>query len=267
MRNSLVILLSGLLISGSAFAGSKVALESASIDVDDHKSLQRGTRNFMNYCHGCHSLSSSRYNRVAKDIGLPVVPADTGASGKDADQIAGTNAKLITENFIFTRGIDGKPSGLGSLMHNAMPSDDVKNWYGGVAPDLSLTGRSRGADWIYTYLKSFYLDPERPSGMNNTILANASMPHVLWDLQGNQKLVEHIDEEGHKHSKLVLETAGSLSPEEYDEFVNDITNFLVYVGEPAQLARKKYGIFAMLLLLMFIGVAYALKKEYWKDVH
>lgn len=267
MRNSLIVLLSGLLISGSVFANTKVALESASIDVNDHKSLQRGTRNFMNYCHGCHSLDASRYNRVAKDIGLAVVPADTGASGEEADQIAGINSKLITENFIFTRGEDGKPSGLGSLMHNAMPQKDAKGWFGGAVPDLSLIARSRGPDWIYTYLKSFYHDPKRPTGMNNTVLPNASMPHVLWELQGIQKLEEHTDEEGHKHSKLVLETAGSMSPAEYDEFVNDIANFLAYVGEPAQLARKKYGIFAMLILLIFIGVAYALKKEYWKDVH
>ena len=268
MRNYLIVLLSGLFISGSAIASGKVHLESAQIDITDQESLQRGTRNFMNYCHGCHSLSASRYNRLAKDIGLPVAPeAITGAAKEEADTVAATNAKLITENIIFTRGEDGKPSGLGSLMHTAMAGDDAKKWFGGPVPDLSLVARSRGADWIYTYLKSFYLEEGRPTGMNNTILDGASMPHVLWELQGFQSLEKYTDEQGVEHSELILTQPGTLSVAEYDEFVNDITNFLVYVGEPAQLTRKKYGFFVMLLILVFIGVAYALKKEYWKDVH
>lgn len=267
MRNYLIVLLSGLLLSGSAIANSSVELESARIDLDDHKSLQRGTRNFMNYCHGCHGLSASRYNRLAKDIGLGVVPEATGLSGKEADKAAEVNAKLVTESFVFTRGEDGAPVGLGSLMHTAMPAKDAKKWFGGPVPDLSLVARSRGADWIYTYLKGFYLDPKRPTGMNNTVLKNAGMPHVLWELQGFQSLETHTDEHGHEHSKLVLTAPGKMSVAEYDEFANDIANFLTYVGEPAQLARKKYGVFVMLLILVFIGIAYALKKEYWKDVH
>jgi ubiquinol-cytochrome c reductase cytochrome c1 subunit len=215
----------------------------------------------MNYCFGCHALAFSRYNRMANVIGFPVDPDIVG------DEMASANLKLLSENLIFTTNDEGKPTNAGALMKSAIPAKDAGKWFGAPPPDLSLVGRSRGSDWIYTYLKNFYLDPKRPTGVNNTTFPNVGMPHVLWELQGWQTLESHKDESGHEHKSLHLAKQGSLSPAEYEGVVRDITNFLTYVSEPAQLHRSGYGIFAMLLLLVFIGLAYLLKKEYWKDVH
>ena len=249
-----------MLLPISALASGGVELESADIDLHDHKSLQNGAKYFMNYCTGCHNLSAARYNRMATDMGLPVVPEKTGLSGDEAGKVADANAKLLAENLIFTKDDEGKPTSLGSLMHSSIPAKDAAKWFGAPAPDLSLTGRSRGADWIYTYLKSFYLDPKRPTGVNNTAFPNVGMPHVLWELQGWQEL----DHESHA---LTLAKPGSMSAAEYDVVVRDLTNFLTYTSEPAQLHRRKYGVFAMILLIVFIGFAYLLKKEFWKDIH
>lgn len=249
----------------SLASGGHVKLESANIDLNDHKSLQNGAKYYMNYCFGCHGLSASRYNRVANDIGFPVDPVAVKAAGLASDDaqanaMADANTKLLNENLIFTTNDKGKAVNPGTLMTSAIPAKDASKWFGAPPPDLSLVGRSRGSDWIYTYLKSFYLDPKRPTGVNNTTFHNVGMPHVLWELQGWQTL-------GDDHKSLTLATSGSLSPVEYDGVIRDLTNFLTYVSEPAQLHRTKYGIFAMLLLLVFIGVAYALKKEFWKDIH
>ncbi len=263
MRKKVIAFAATLLLPVSLMANSGGEnLEPANIDLHDHKSLQNGAKYFVNYCMGCHGLKASRYNRIAKDMGLPVNPKQTGKTGKEADQVADANAKLITENLIFTTDEEGKPSSLGSLMLSSIPPKDAAKWFGAPPPDLSTVGRLRGADWIYNYLKSFYLDPKRPTGVNNTVFKNVGMPHVLWELQGWQKL-----EEGEHGHHLVLDKPGKLSPEEYDVVVRDLTNFLTYVGEPAQLVRKKYGVFAMILLVIFIGVAYAMKKEFWKDIH
>lgn len=242
----LLALSAAVLPISSAVASETVALEKAPINIHDKISLQRGAKYFVNYCMGCHALGSVRGNRVGQDLGL--------------------SPEQVRDNFIFTRDEDGELNKPGALMTNAMRAKYGVEAFGVAPPDLSLTGRLRGGDWIYTYLKSFHADRTRPIGVNNTIFPNASMPHVLWELQGMQKLVTH-EENGHKTTSLVLDQPGKLSPAKYDEVVADITNFLVYVGEPSKLVRPTIGIFVLIFLVIFTAVAYLLKKEYWKDVH
>lgn len=227
-------------------AGGGAALEDANVDIHNEASLQRGAKYFVNYCMGCHSLKFSRYNRVALDLGLT------------EDQVA--------DNLIFTR-TKGEPTKVGELMKNGMGSEYGEAAFGAAPPDLSLVGRSRGGDWIYSFLKAFYLDPSRPLGVNNTVFENAGMPHVLWELQGWQEAEIHDDGKGHTTKELKLVQQGSLAPAEYTQVVRDLTNFLVYVGEPAQLHRKSIGFWVLLFLVLFSVIAYFLKKEYWKDVH
>ncbi len=357
MKRSIIKTLSAGIIA--VFIASPVAnansggvhLEPANVNVHDKMSLLRGAKYFTNYCQGCHSLKFSRYNRVA---------ADTGVSDEQIKAI------------IFTRDEDDKPTKAGSLMENAIPPKDAARWFGTAPPDLSLVGRSRGADWIYNYLKGFHTDASRPFGVNNTIFDNVGMPNVLANLQGIQDPVFRYDlvheghteksftsaEEAHKaleeertfdvvklglmgesivksyktekeaadfvasktNYKVLLNKAevasfatkaeadgyikanpvdggkykivpksaysvaeshkiekvvdhlelvkpGKQSPAEFERTVHDLTNFLAYVSEPAQLHRSMYGIFTLLFLLVFFVFAYMLKKEYWKDVH
>ena len=244
-------------VGGGASHGAK--LLDANVDLSDKESLQRGVKYFQNYCSGCHSLRFSRYNRVAKDIGLN---SDEGFSDDDV-------SKLLKENLIFTRDEEGKQVKTGTLMTTAYSSKAAAEAFGTSVPDLSLVGRSRGADWIYSYLKGFYLDDSRPMGVNNTIFKDVGMPHVLAELQGYQTL-EHSEEGaagGHSAPKLTLSKPGKLSAGEYDQVAHDLTNFLAYVSEPAQLSRKTIGIFVLLFLVLFFFVALALEKEYWKDIH
>jgi len=314
-------------------------------------SILRGAKYFTNYCQGCHSLKFSRYNRVA---------ADTGVTDEQIKDI------------IFTRDEDDKPTKTGALMTNAIPPKDAAKWFGTAPPDLSLIGRSRGADWVSNYLKGFYTDSSRPFGVNNTVFKSVGMPNILASLQGTQDPVFHYNlmHNGHVHESFTSEEAanealkekltynvvklglmgekvvekyptekeaadfvasktsykvllnksevasfatkaeadsyvkanpvdggkykvtpksaysvakshkiakvidhlelvkpGTQSPAEFDRTVHDLTNFLAYVSEPAQLHRKTYGIFTMIFLLIFFIFAYMLKKEYWKDVH
>ena len=242
---SALLVLSAAWVPACVAAGT-VALEKANIDVHNQQSLQRGAKYFVNYCMGCHALSFSRYNRVATDLGL--------------------SPQQVQENLVFTR-TDGDATKVGELMKNGMTVKYGESVFGTAPPDLSLVGRSRGGDWIYSFLKAFYKDPTRPMGVNNTVFPNVGMPHVLWELQGMQAMEHHEDAHGHQSSKMVLAEPGKMSPAEYDQTALDITNFLVYVGEPAQLHRKTIGIWVMLFLALFAVVAYFLKKEYWKDVH
>lgn len=221
-----------------AFAGAagKVHLEDAPIDLQDKASLQRGAGLFMNYCAACHSLQFMRYSRLAEDLELT------------PEQV---------EQFII-KG-DAK---IGDLMKTGMPRGDGQAWFGKAPPDLSTTARGKigQEDWIYTFLKSFYVDESRPMGWNNTVLAGSSMPNVLWELQGLQRKTE----EGfviQEHER------GRLSPEEYDRAITDISAFLTYVGEPARLKRESLGVYVILFLSFFTLMAWLLKKEYWKDVH
>ncbi|MFZ1537717.1 MAG: cytochrome c1 [Chromatiaceae bacterium] len=223
-----------------------VALQDAKINLKDKASLQRGAEHFVNYCMGCHSLQYMRYNRMAEDLGI----ADT----------------TLRQNFIFT---GAKP---GDLMISSMSTENAANWLGIAVPDLTLVTRWRSPDWVYTYLKSFYADPTRPYGVNNLVFPQVGMPNILAGLQGIQqpKIEDHKSPEGQVIQKVVgLEPAvgGTLSAEQYDTFVRDVTAFLTYAGEPVKLERQKLGIYVLLFLALFFVVAYALKKEYWKDVH
>jgi len=235
-----------LLVSNAAkAAGSGVALESPIIDQGNEKSLQRGAKAFVNHCMGCHSLGYQRYSRMAEDLGL---------SKED-----------VEANLIFTTDAEGEPSKFGALMTNAMSDDYGKQAFGVVPPNLALTARSRGVDWIYTYLKSYYLDPSKTTtGVNNLVYPGTAMPHVLGDLQGWQVPVQK--EGSAVIDSLKLETPGSLSPDEYDDMVADITNFMAYAADPIKLTRHRVGMWVMLFLFVLLGLTYALKKEYWKDV-
>ena len=247
IKQSIIALtFSALVLPFTAFASGDVELQSANVDLHDKASLQRGVKYFVNYCQGCHSLDFSRYNRVATDLGL-------------------TNEQ-VKENLIFTRDKKGEPTKVGALMVSALDEEAAASWFGAPPPDLSLVGRSRSPDWIYSYLNSFYADPSRPLGVNNTVFPNVGMPHVLADLQGLQVLEEtHGDD--HAAPKLVLHDKGSMNEEQYQEVTRDITNFLAYVAEPAGLHRKQYGIWVLIFLGVLFIFAYLLKKEYWKDVH
>lgn len=246
MTRSIFSLLAGLLISATAHAaGGGALLAQSEAQVSDNASLQRGAQLYFNYCAGCHSIQYMRYGRIAKDLGL--------------------SEEQLMANLVFT---DAKP---GDLVEAAMPASSAE-WFGAAPPDLSLTARSRGVDWIYSYLKGFYVDPSRPLGWNNTVFPGASMPHVLWERQGTQALAEHhADAEHGAHPRFEdqfeLLQAGSRSGEEYDQDARDIANFLQYVGEPAALERERYGVWVFLYLVLLTCVLYVLKLEYWRDVH
>jgi len=239
-----VLLAAWILPAGMALAEEGESYQHAGTDITDTESLQRGARNFMNYCSGCHSLKYLRYNRLGEDLKIP--------------------AAEVAASLMFTseKPFDG--------INSAMPADSA-TWFGKRPPDLSLTARAKGVDYIYSLLKGFYADKTRPWGVNNRVLPNISMPFVLQALQGTQKPVfknETVDGE----AKVVLTGVepllpGSLKPEEYDQFVRDIANFLDYAAEPVKAKRQSLGIYVTAFLLVFWVLAYLLKKEYWKDVH
>jgi ubiquinol-cytochrome c reductase cytochrome c1 subunit len=220
-------------------------LQDAGTDVDNLASLQRGARNYVNYCLGCHSAKYMRYSQVAEDLAL--------------------TEDDLRENLMFTgeRVYDA--------MLTSMPHEQAREWFGNAPPDLSLIARSRGVDYVYTFLKSFYGDPSRPTGANNALLANTVMPHVLAGLQGVQqpRYEEKPGLDGKPVRHLIgLEpgTAGEMSPAEFEVFVRDTVTFLEYVSEPDKSERRSLGIWVILYLLMFTTFAYFLKQEYWKDV-
>ncbi|MGM0552742.1 MAG: cytochrome c1 [Pseudomonadota bacterium] len=232
-----------LTVPAASAAGYDGDLESANIDVSNEEALQRGARLFTNYCMGCHSTQYMRYNRVGRDLGL--------------------TEEQVAENFIFMTNEDGEPVGTGSLMTNAMTDAYGEEVFGVEPPDLTMTTRINGEDWVYTFLKSFYIDESRPFGANNEVFDNVGMPHILWELQGWQEKVE--DEDGNERLELVR--SGSMSPSEYDRAVRDIVTYLSYMGEPMQLDRQRIGLYVLIFLAIFTVLAYFLKKEYWKDVH
>ena len=226
-----------------------VKLDHAPIDPLDLVSLQRGAHAFVNYCLNCHSAGYMRYNRL-RDLGL------------SEDQ--------IRDNLLFTGGK------VGDLMKTAMDPREAKEWFGTPPPDLTVIARSRsspagsGTDWLYTYLRTFYRDPLRPSGWNNLVYANVGMPHALWQLQGEQVLKEaQVQGPGYMRTvqQLALDKPGRLKPVEYDQLVADLVNYMTYMSEPARQARVTIGLYAMIVISILIALAYALKKEYWKDVH
>ena len=236
----------GLAPTSSLAASAGAALQHANNDVSNTASLQRGARNFVNYCLGCHSAQYVRYNRLGEDLGL-------------------SEAQII-ENLMFT---GERPH---DTMTVTMQPQDSERWFGRTPPDLSLIARSRGTDYVYTFLKSFYVDPSRPNGTNNLVLPMTAMPHVLAELQGLQQAVYDgkSDAENnavHKEFKgFELVQPGTMAPEEFDQFVRDTVNFLDYIGEPMQLERRNLGLRVLAFLFVFFLFAYFLKKEYWKDV-
>ena len=219
-------------------SGEELHLDKAPDRANDKAALQHGAQLFVNYCLGCHSASYMRYNRL-QDIGL--------------------SERQIKDNLLFTAEKTGE------LMRIGMQREDAKVWFGAAPPDLTLVARSRasefgtGPDWLYTYLRSFYRDAARPSGWNNVVFANVAMPHALWELQGEQVL-------GEEH-KLTLAKPGKLKPEEYDAAVADLVAYLKYMGEPVSELRKTLGWIVLAALAVLFVFTYALKREYWKDVH
>jgi ubiquinol-cytochrome c reductase cytochrome c1 subunit len=219
-----------------------VECDKVQIDLGDKASLQRGAQVFVNYCLSCHSAGYMRYNRMGEDLGIP--------------------DKVIKENMLFAAGK------VGDLMKAVMSKEEGKKWFGTAPPDLSLEARYRGPDWIYTYLRSFYIDPKTPSGWNNTVFPHVAMPNVLWELQGIQKGVFKKDKDGAtEFERFEMVKKGSLTPKEYDSKMRDLTNFFVYMGEPAKLVRYRIGAYVLLFLAVFFVFALLLKKEYWKDIH
>lgn len=254
MKNLLIPVLMAvavILAPAIAAASGHVHLDKAPIDISDKESLRRGAKAFADYCYSCHAASFMRFNRIAKDLEM--------------------DEQDVREMMIHTRGKKGDPTKIGELMKVSMTKDYAKNAFGTAVPDLSLEARARGADWVYTYLRSFYVDPYRPTGMNNTVFPDVGMPNVLWRLQGLQepvyKTVMHGDVEVEELEGFKQIQLGSLSGEDYDKFVADLTNFMVYLSEPVQSERRSLGWKVLLFLVIFFGFAYALKKEYWKDVH
>jgi len=221
-----------------SMASGGMHLEHANADVSDIESLQRGAKTFVNYCLSCHSAQYMRYNRMGKDLGL--------------------TDEQVKENLMFTT------DKIGDTMTVAMSQADATAWFGNPPPDLSVIARARGADWLYTYFKTFYVDDKKPMGFNNAVFPDVGMPHVLWELEGLKAAKK--DDHGNISGYEVIQP-GKLSADEYDQVAHDLTNFLVYVGEPIQLERKRLGFWVLLFLAIFFVFAYALKKEYWKDIH
>lgn len=226
-------------VSAMAFASSEAHLDKAPGSLSDQASLQRGAKFFVTNCIACHSAAYMRYNRLG-DIGM-------------------TEAEIKT---LLPEG-----SKLGSTMKAAMDSESAKMAFGAAPPDLSVIARSRGTDWLYTYLRSFYADATRPSGVNNVLFPLVAMPNILGGLQGEQALHVEKHEGGHEVQTLKLTTPGSMSTAEFDATVGDLVNFLDFMGEPAKLVRYKIGYIVIGFLFLLLILSYALKKEFWKDVH
>ncbi|MBT8102689.1 MAG: cytochrome c1 [Gammaproteobacteria bacterium] len=227
-------------------AGGGTQLEKADIDPDNKSSLQRGARNFMNYCSGCHSAQYVRYNTIGKYLGL--------------------SEEQLIDNLMFNAEKTFE------TIRATMPTDDAARWYGVAPPDLSLMARAKGADYVFNFLKGFYVSESSPTGVDNLVLAGTSMPHVLWELQGYQtaNFSTHNNDDGSVEKTFegfeVL-SAGSMDAEDYDEFVRDTVNFLAYIAEPIRSDRRKLGVWVLMFLIFFFILASMLKKQIWKDVN
>ena len=241
MKNFILAIL--MVLPTLAMASGGTHTDKVDYDLHNKESLQRGARLFVNYCLSCHSAAYQRYNRMAEDIGL-------------------TNAQ-VTSNLMFAA------EKVGDTMTVAMTTDDAKIYFGTKVPDLSVIARARGADWLYTYLRTFHTDDSRPFGVNNTTFKDVGMPHVLWELEGLKKLVNADEMQKHPDTAAKFETVseGKMSAAEYDNAMRDLTAFMVYMGEPAKLVRYELGIYVLLFLVLLFLVAYPMKKEFWKDIH
>lgn len=237
----ILTLITILTISFGVCASEGISLQQPDIDLTDKESLQRGAEHFVTYCLGCHAIKYIRYKRIAQDFEL--------------------DEKKVLQN------IAPLGAGIYDKMQTAMNGHDATIWFGTQPPDLSLIARSRGADWLYSYLKGFYIEKKSPLGVNNTVFPDVGMPNVLWQLQGQQESVVKMVDGKQVVEKLILTEPGALSEKEFDTWVNDLVNFMVYVAEPDQLERQSMGKYVLFFLFMFLVIAYLLKKEYWKDIH
>ena len=240
-----------LLALGACFAASQGMAagggdyEPSGIDLDNKASLQRGARNYMNYCSGCHSAQYVRFNTIGKQLEL--------------------SEEQLIDNLMFNADKTFE------TIKASMPAADAARWFGQPAPDLSLMARARGADYVSAFLKGFYVEEGSPTGVNNTVLAGTSMPHVLWELQGYQKanFETHENDDGSVTTTFTgfeMLSAGSMDAEDYDEFVRDTTNFLAFIAEPVRQDRRKLGVWVIMFLIFFFYLATQLKKQIWKDV-
>ncbi len=257
----LLALIFSSVIGSSAYAagGHGAAVDKVHMNMSDKAALQNGAKLFVNYCLSCHSAEYSRYNRVAEDLDIPLWQ--------------------LKENLMFTTEKEG------DLMKTTMPVEDAKAWFGVAPPDLSLVARVRKPDWIYTYLRAFYPDESSPSGWNNSLFENVAMPHALYELQGVQRIVGKVESGSHgaidAHAAngsaddqtivgdtiFELEHPGKLTPAEFDKSMADLTAFLTYMAEPAQLKRQSIGVFTLAFLIILMLLCMVLKAEYWRDVH
>lgn len=237
LLNTLILML----LPMGVFASGGIELQKADIDLTDNASLQRGAKHFVTYCLGCHSIKQIRYLRIAIDFDI------------DKDKVL----KEIAP--------DG--AGIYDRLISAMNAHDAEKWFGNTPPDLSLIARSRGADWLYSYLKGFYNEAKPPLGVNNVVFQDVGMPNVFWQVQGEQKAIYKKVDGQEVVSKLVIEKPGLLSEKEFDRLVTDLVNFLQYAGEPVQLERRAMGKYVLFFIFMLFIIAYLLKREYWKDVH
>lgn len=255
MKKLIIAFCLALLPTSVFAAGGDVHLDHVDLDSTDTASLQSGAQIFTNYCMGCHSARFSRYGRVAEDLGIP--------------------ADLYKENLVFDSSAK-----MGDLMTIAMPKDQSKQFFGAAPPDLTMVARVRGTDWLYTYLRTFYRDDSRPWGVNNKTFPNVGMPHVLLELQGLQECApgpiaghEKVDpltgqllaEDPCGSLKVTKE--GSMTPDEYDQAMYDLVNFLAYTAEPMANDRKRIGVYVLLFITLFGIFAYLLNREYWKEIH
>ena len=262
------LLTSNLSAAGGAACGNylsedgltKGECDKAYVDATDKSSLQRGAQIYMNYCLGCHSLKYARYKKVSEDLEIPL--------------------DMFEDNLIFG---DQK---MGDLIQVGMDPKEAKEWFGNTPPDLTLEAGLRGPDWVYTYLKSFYIDESRPLGVNNKVYENVGMPHVLVDLQGTPqsvcRQVPFVAENGGIRQdpltgdRLTQEQCGfleveagtgQLNPEEFDEAMLDLTNFLAYMTDPMKTERESIGTYTLLYLFIFTMLSYLLYREFKKDLH
>ena len=250
-----IIIIATMLLPVSAWsAGGAPTYPNDTIDIDwsDKAAMQRGARTFVNYCLSCHSAKYSRYNRVGQDLGI--------------------SDELVSQNLIFTTDENGDKTKVGALMETTMTKQYAENAFGVAPPDLSLIARSRGVNWLYNYLRGFYVDESRELGMNNGVFESVAMPHALVELQGYQKAIKAMRPDGHggEHEVIVgfdLIKPGSQSSSEYDQTVHDLVAFLDYLAEPYKQTRKNVGTGVLIFLFLLLILTYFLKKEFWKDVH
>lgn len=246
-RIASALVLSACLVTTTSHAsGGAAHLEESGIDPSDIQSLQRGARNFMNYCSGCHSARYVRYNTIGKYLEL--------------------SDKQLIDNLMFNAGKTFE------TIRASMPVDDSARWFGKTPPDLSLMARSKGADYIYNFLAGFYISEDSPTGVDNLILEGTSMPHVLWELQGYQaaKFITHENEDGSVTTTFeAFEqiSPGQMDAENYAAFVRDTVNFLAHIGEPIRSDRRELGVWVLMFLFFFYIIASMLKKQIWKDVN